>query len=126
MALEMLNPEWNLSPKLIYLWTKTQIRLYLFTKRIDLLRGHNWVHSAHLAIVYCYTDFKLCYPKNLKSFLIRVKELLEPIFLQTKVVAFLLFLKSFSLETDLWVTLGDFAVKNAKLGREICIYLKND
>ena len=34
---------------------------------------------------------------------------------------FLLFLKAFSWETDLWVTLGDFTVKNAKLRREICI-----
>ena len=36
----------------------------------------------------------------------------------------LLFLKAFYWETDLLVTLGDFTVKNAKLGREICIYLK--
>ena len=34
---------------------------------------------------------------------------------------FLLFLKAFSWETDLLVTLGDFTVKNAKLDREICI-----
>ena len=33
---------------------------------------------------------------------------------------FLLFLKAFSWETDLWVTLGDFTVKNAKFGRDIC------
>ena len=33
---------------------------------------------------------------------------------------FLLFLKAFSSETDLLVTLDDFTVKNAKLGREIC------
>ena len=39
---------------------------------------------------------------------------------------FLLFLKAFSWETDLWVTLGDFAVKNAKSGKEIYIYLKID
>ena len=32
-----------------------------------------------------------------------------------------LVLKAFSWETDLWVTLGDFTVKNPKLGREICI-----
>ena len=34
---------------------------------------------------------------------------------------FLLFLKAFSSETDLWVTLGDFTVKNPKLGRKICL-----
>ena len=36
---------------------------------------------------------------------------------------FLLFLKAFSweTETDLWVMLGDFMVKNAKLERETCI-----
>ena len=38
-----------------------------------------------------------------------------------KAMVFLLFLKAFSWETDLWVTLGDFTVKNAKLGREIFI-----
>ena len=34
---------------------------------------------------------------------------------------FLLFLKTFSWETDFWVTLGDFTVKNKKIGSEICI-----
>ena len=42
------------------------------------LRGHNWVHFAH-RIVYCYVEFKLLYLKNQKLFLIRVKELFEPI-----------------------------------------------
>ena len=37
---------------------------------------------------------------------------------------FLVFLNAFSWETNLWVTLSDFTVKNAKLGREICIQLK--
>ena len=32
-----------------------------------------------LAIVYCYLEFKLRYLKNLKLFLVRVKELSEPI-----------------------------------------------
>ena len=41
--------------------------------------------------------------------------------LRKKGDGFLLFLKAFSWETDLYVTLGDFTVKNAKLGREICI-----
>ena len=36
----------------------------------------------------------------------------------------MLFLKEFSWETDIWVTLGDFMVKNTKLEREICIWLK--
>ena len=35
-------------------------------------------------------------------------------------------LKAFTWGTDLWVTLGDFAVKNAKFGRGICIQLKID
>ena len=72
-------------------------------------------------MVYCYLEFKLCYLKNLKLFLIRVKELFEPIVLQRKVDGFLLFLKAFSWETDLWVTLGDFRVKHVKLGEEIYI-----
>ena len=33
----------------------------------------------------------------------------------------LIFLQAFSWETDLWVTLGDFTVKNAKFGGEIYI-----
>ena len=40
-----------------------------------------------------------------------VKELLEPIVLWRKGDGVLLFLKAFSWETDLWVTLGDFALK---------------
>ena len=56
-----------------------------------------------------------------KMFPIRVKELFEPTVLREKGDGFLVFLKAFSWETDLWVTQGDFTVKNAKLGREICI-----
>ena len=79
------------------------------------------------AIVYCYLEYKLRYLKNLKLFSIRVKELFEPIVLpKKKGDGFLLFLKAFSWEIDFWVKLGDFAVKNTKLGREICIYLKID
>ena len=33
--------------------------------------------------MYCYLEFKLSYLKNLKLFSIRVKELSEPILLQT-------------------------------------------
>ena len=77
------------------------------------------------AIVHCYLEFKLRYIKNLKLFSIRPKELFEPTVLRKKGDRFLPFLKSFSLETDLWVMLGDFMVeKNANLGWEICIYLK--
>ena len=49
------------------------------------------------AIVYCYVEFKLRYLKNLKLFLIRVKELFEPIVLpKKKSDGFLLFLQHFS------------------------------
>ena len=45
-------------------------------------------------------------------FSIRVNELFEPIVLQKKKSdGFLHFLKEFSWETDLWVTLGEFTVK---------------
>ena len=73
--------------------------------------------------MYCYLEFKLRYLKNLKLFLIRVKELFEPIVLQKKKKGdgFLLFLNVFSWETDLWVTLGDFTVEDAKFGKEIFI-----
>ena len=85
------------------------------------------MHFAHRLLVYCYIEFKLRYLKNLKLFSIRVKDLFEPIVLQKKKKkkkkgdGVLLFLKAFSWETDLWVTLGDFMVKNIALGREICI-----
>ena len=39
---------------------------------------------------------------------------------------FLLPLKAFSWETDLWVGLGNLTVKNANFGMEICIWLKID
>ena len=71
--------------------------------------------------MYCHLEFKLRYLKNLKLFLIRVKELFEPIVFRKKGDGFLLFLKAFSWETDLWVTLGDFTVKDAKFGKEIFI-----
>ena len=51
---------------------------------------------------------------------------LKPIVLQIKADGFLVFLKTFSWETDLWVPLADFALKNEKLGREICIQMKID
>ena len=70
----------------------------------------------------CYFEFKLRYLKNLKLFSIRVKELFEPTVLQKtnkqtnkQTDRFLLFLKAFSWETNLWVTLGDFTVKR-KIG----------
>ena len=81
------------------------------------LRGHNWVH---------YPEFKLRYLKNQKLFSIRVKELFEPTVLHRKADGFLLVFKAFSWEPDLWVTLGDFTVKNVKLGTEIFIELKID
>ena len=67
------------------------------------LRGHNWVHFAHRPRL---PEFKLRYLKNLKLFLIREKELFEPIVLQKKkkkktADGFFLFLKAFSSETDL-------------------------
>ena len=72
--------------------------------------------------MYCYLEFKLRYLKNLKLFLIRVKELFEPIVLRKKkATGLLVFLKAFSWETDLWVTLGDFKVKDAKFRKEIFI-----
>ena len=61
------------------------------------------------AIVYCYLEFKL---SNLKLFSITIKELHEPVVLWNKGDGFVLFLKAFSWQTDLWVTLGYFVVKN--------------
>ena len=86
-----------------------------------LLRGRNWVHFVHRLWCTVTMNSNFAILKNLKLFSIRVKELFEPIVLWKKGDGFLLFLKAFSWETDLWVTLGDFTVKNAKLGREICI-----
>ena len=75
-----------------------------------------------------YTFSKLCYLKNLKLFLIRVKELFEPIVLRKKrrwVFALFksIFLRNRSLSN---ITLGDFTVKDAKFGKEIFIQLKID
>ena len=63
--------------------------------------------------------------KNLKLFSIRVKEVFEPIVLrektkktkQNKNDGFLFFLKAFSWDIDLWVTLGDFTVKKREIGK---------
>ena len=74
------------------------------------------------AMVYCYLEYKLRYLKNLKLFSIWVKELFEPIVLRKKMNIndrYLLFLKAFSWETDLWVTVGDFTTKQTrKIGKE--------
>ena len=49
-------------------------------------------------------------------FSIRVRELFEPIVLLEKGDRFLLlFLKAFSWETDLWIPVGDFAIKTQNL-----------
>ena len=60
-----------------------------------------------IIIVYSYLEFKLRYLKNLKLFLMRVKELFEPVVLQKKKKkkgdGFLFFLKTFSWETDLFL-----------------------
>ena len=45
------------------------------------LRGHNWVHFAHSALL---PEFKRRYLENLKLFLIRVKELFEPTVVKKK------------------------------------------
>ena len=73
-------------------------------------------------IVYCYLEFKLRYLKNLKLFSIRVKELFEPIVLWKKAMGFALFKSPCLRNRSNRVTLGDFTVKNTKLGREICIW----
>ena len=52
--------------------------------------------------MYCNLEFNLRYLKNLKLFSISVKEFFEPMVLQKKGDGFLLFLKAFSWETDLY------------------------
>ena len=73
------------------------------------------------AIVYCYIKFKINYLKSLKLFSIRVKELSEPIVCEEKATGFSTFYKDFLEKPIFGVTLDDFTVKNAKLGREILI-----
>ena len=51
--------------------------------------------------MHCYLEFKLRYLKSLKLFSIRVKELFKPIVLGEKGNRFLVFLITFSYETDL-------------------------
>ena len=68
--------------------------------------------------MYCYLEFKLSYLKNLKLFSIRVKELSEPnSFVKKRRRVLALFISIFLRNRSL----SDFTVKNAKLGREICI-----
>ena len=77
--------------------------------------------------MYYYLEFKLCYLKNLKLFSRRVKELFEPIVLRKKkgdgflLLFFFFFFTIFLRNRSLSNAIGDFAIKNAKLGREICI-----
>ena len=61
---------------------------------------------------------QICYLKNLKLFSIRMKEYLSlgPIGLQKSADGFLSFKSIFLRNTALWVTLGDFTLKRAKLG----------
>ena len=66
--------------------------------------------------MYWYIEFKLRYLKNMKLFEIRVKK--NEAFFTKKDDGVLHFLKAFSWETDLWVTLDDFRVKKAKLWTE--------
>ena len=72
------------------------------------------MHIAHRQKVFCFIEFKLSYPKSLKKKSIWVKELFEPIVMPKKGDGFLLFLKAFSWETDLWITFGGFALKKGK------------
>ena len=79
--------------------------------------------------MYCYTEFKLGYLEFKLSYLENLK------FNQSKRIiwaynfvkkrrrVFALF-KAFSRETDLWVTLGDFALENTKFEKKICVLLK--
>ena len=66
-----------------------------------LLRGHNWVHCAYRLIVYCYLEFKLHNLFHLNSFAKKKNP-----------DGFLFFLKAFSWETNLRVTLGGFTVNS--------------
>ena len=69
---------------------------HIFPRMYVTLRDHNWVHLPIGHSVRLYIEFNLCYLKNLKMFLFRVKELFEPKVLQRKADGFLLFLKAFS------------------------------
>ena len=76
--------------------------------------------------MYCNLEFKLCYHKNLKLFSIRVKENIWTYsFLRKQGDKFLLFLKVFSWETDLWVMLGEFTVKKCKIGKGNLYLIEN-
>ena len=83
--------------------------LYFF--RLVILHSFLTINPLfHIDLLKASQLDAFCHLRNLKLFWIKVKELLEPLVL----------LKAFSEETDLLVTLGNFALKNVKLGREIC------
>ena len=85
------------------------------------MKGKNVLYHLNVSVKrhHLLESMVYCPLKNLKLFSIKVKKLFEPIVLRRKADCFLLFLKAFPWETDLWVTLGDFTVKNVKLGRKI-------
>ena len=86
----------------------------------DFLKGSQLGTFCPWAIVYCYIEFNLCSLNNLKLFSLGIKELFEPIVLRNKKKGdrLLFFLKAFSWETDLWVTLGDFTGKTQNWERK--------
>ena len=52
--------------------------------QFQFIKGSQLGAFCHLAIVYCYLEFKLHYLENLKLFSIRVKELFESILMRKK------------------------------------------
>ena len=81
------------------------------------LRGYNWMYFA-IGILYCYLEFKLRYPKNLKLFF-------SKIIIRRKGNRCLLFLKLFSWETDLWVMIGNLTLKKRKIRKGNLYFTKN-
>ena len=101
-------------------WAKNIIKVVLFISVCWIIllyevcwRGHNWVSFSHRPQCTFTMELKLRYLKNLKLFSTGIY-LIKPILLRKKGKGFLLFLKTFSWETNLLVTLGDFTVKHTK------------
>ena len=83
-----------------------------------IVKGVKLVAVCPEAVAYCYLEFKLRYLKNWNCFQLE-QIIIEPIVIKGN--GSLLFLKSIFLRNRFWVTLGDFTLKNAQLGKEICI-----
>ena len=79
------------------------------------LRDHNWVHFTRRLLCTVILNSNFAILKKPEIVFNKSKRIIWAYSFMKRGDGFLLFLKAFSWETDLWVTLGDFAVKQRKI-----------